>query len=208
MWNSVKSSYFVRGVGAAFGLLTLLPQVLPFHALDILAGAHYVIIKWNDFAGRIGGLVAELFGVAAIPHQLVTFLVISISIGPFYAISILKSERGQHRGFVQNLGLWMRAVGGFGCVFLTVPFLVSAPPTHIFFWTSLIAIVIPLSVALRFLPAYRAGFIAVIGFVMTMEAVYLMGSQKMREAFDNAVCEQKDSHAPRCISRSSMSLER
>lgn len=98
----------------------------------------------------------------------------------------------------------MRAFGGFLGVLSVMPFLLSAPPGHFLFWTAVIGVAIPLWIALRILPAYRAGFIAAIGFVVTMEAVYLMGSQGVQDAFDDAVCQPERSLAPRCLSRPTM----
>lgn len=200
MWKIIKASYFVRGAGTALALLTIFPNFLPFHALDLLAGTYYIIMKWNEFAGAVGKFLGEMFGIDEIAAEVITALIIALSIGPFYSLAILRSEWGQHTGVVQSSAFWIRALAGFFGVLLMTPHLFAAPPTDSFFWAALVAVLLPLLVALRILPAYRAGFLSVVGFVMFMEGAYFMGSEWVQEVFDNAVCKEEHSLAPRCQS--------
>lgn len=197
-WNVLKTSHFVRGMTAAFGVLTVVPQLVPLSALDLLGGMQYVIIYWNDFSGRIGAFFARLCHIPPVPHEVVTALAIAISIGPFWALSIYQSDQGKFEGVVQRSAFGYRVFSAFFMTLLASLFFVTSPVDTSLFWFSLIGIIIPLLGTLFFLPVYRAGFFTVIGFVLFMECVYLLGTPAVLEAFDSAVCASGTSVAPRC----------
>lgn len=192
-----KVSEFSRGVLAAGGLLGASATILPYAALDLVSGLHAVLVGWRALAEAIGDFVGPLFNLPKIPPTIVSAAMVGSAIGPPWAYSILRSEWGQHKGFIQNAAYSYRVVIALIEAFFWSFVLVSVPFGLIFLLASF-SLTLSLLGALRRLPTFRSGFFTALGFLALMEGVYLASTPKVQTAFDSFVCKHAGDTAPRC----------
>ncbi|MCG6111544.1 MAG: hypothetical protein MEQ74_05065 [Paracoccus sp.] len=194
MWRLVKTSGFIRGATAAFAFLGLAPNLVPYATLDLASGVHAVIVGWNTIMAGI----AQWLGLPDIPTDILNAAVIALAIGPAWALSILVSEWGMHKGLVQNAAFWTRATVALLESGLYAVMVVSIRPHDPFFYAGLISLVIMLIRAMVALPSWRSGFLTALGFLVVVEGVYLASTETVQAAFDGFVCERQSASAPRC----------
>lgn len=197
MW--ARLGMFSRGVASAIGLLGAAEFVFPaYGALDIMAGVHAVIVGWNTLAGYIGALVGPLIGFPEVPPEIMNVLVIGTAIGPAWAYSILKSEWGMHKGFVQNGAFWVRAICALLDPYISGMLAITADPSSMLFWVGIFGIALPMITAMRRLQAYRSGILWALGSLALLEGAYLISTDKTKEAIAGFVCAHQSAGAPMC----------
>ena len=198
MLRLLKVSGFARGATAALAVLGLLPQLLPYDVLDLVAGLHALLVGWNTLAGAIGAFIGQILRLPEIPPEIVSAAVIALTVGPAWSFSIFASERGQHKGALQIGAYSVRIVVAFLEAMLWATLFVLIPPNNPFFYGALFSLLIMFSRALVSLPRFRAGFLTALGFLAVVEGIYLASTERVQAAFDGFVCEHQQAGAPRC----------
>lgn len=198
--NWLKASLFSRGVLGALALLGAAEGILPYSALDLVAGMHAVMLGWNSITSAVAALIGPILNFPDFPHQLVSAGVIALTIGPAYSYSIVKSEWGQHKGAVQNTAFGTRGILALVEVFLFSVLVVGIRPDHYMFYAALLPLLLITLVTLRRIRSFRSGFLLVLGFLFGMEGVYLVSTDRVQAAFDSFVCKHQSDVAPRCQS--------
>lgn len=193
-----KVSEFSRGILSAVGLLGAAEGILPYGALDLVAGINAVMVGWSAVASTIGSWIGELLRIPAIPPEYVSAAAIGLAIGPAWAFSILKDEWGTHKGTLQNAAFAFRVVFAFVEVVFWALVFVSIKPHDPFFYGAMFILALNLLTTLRRLPGFRSGFLLVLGFLVGIEGVYLVSTDSVQAAFDGFVCKHQGDIAPRC----------
>ncbi|MEQ3626462.1 MAG: hypothetical protein ABNH26_14685 [Celeribacter sp.] len=197
MWQLIKTSQFIRGAACAMAFLTLLSQYLPFAVLDLVALVHQILMRWNAIAAHVGAAIAALLGMPEIPPEFINAAIIGVSLGPVWSYSILKSEWGTHRGFIQNTAFWTRVI--FGCfdgfLMAMIAIIAGSGP---FFYISVAILFMLLLIVLSRMSTYRKGFIFILGALFAFEGIYFFSTPAVQSAFDAFVCGS-ESNAPRCL---------
>jgi hypothetical protein len=183
-----------KGMLGAMGFLGAAPTFLPYNVLEIVSFVNAVILGWNSIMSAIWGVIAGLLLLPDVPPEVISAAVLGFSLSSTWAYSILRSEWGQHQGFLQNAAYWTRIVMAFfdGPIILAIIF---ATYPSAMFWMALVAMFFILFTSLSRLPRFRAGFLTIFGFLGFLEGVYLLSTDAVRDTF---VCDRQSVGLPQC----------
>lgn len=200
IYRFFKASAFVRGMWVAFGVLAAAPQVIPYEVLDLASGMHAVIIGWRAIAGVFSALIGPYIGFPEMSPEVFSGLLLGLSLGSFFGLGVLRKEWGVHKGLTQNAAFWARALIPLVSTPIMSLFFVVGYPTLPFFFSGVYLTVSLVGVLSRF-PAFRQGFFIVLGFVVFIEGVYLISTERMRSTFDEFVCQHTDGATAACLDK-------
>ena len=184
----------------AFGFLAAAPQIIPYEALDLASGMHAVIVGWRAIAGVLGTLIGPYIGFPEMPPEIFSALLLGFSLGSFFGLGVLRKEWGTHKGLIQNGAFWTRALIPLVSTPIMSLFFVVGYPTLPFFFSTLYLTISLVDVLSRF-PSFRQGFFIVLGFVIFIEGVYLISTERVRSTFDEFVCQRTDGVAAACLDK-------
>lgn len=202
----LRASAFMRGVVTAAGLLTAIPQFVPYEVIDLASGMHAVLVGWEVTAGAIGHLISLILGFPEIPADIASGAIIGLSLGSFFALGVLRAEWRTHTGIIQNGAFLVRVlIPLISTPMMAIFFMISYPT--ILFWLSGMYVLTSLVFVMKRFPSFRRGIFSVVGFVLFVEGVYLVSTERVQTLFEDFVCDHVDAGTPRCAPEAQAIIE-
>lgn len=188
MWkNFVKRFACLRGVAAAFALLSILPNYYLISKWEILRAVHAAILSWNKLASWVGERIGEIPFLPQLSESQVNIFIITTSIvwpGWYSVYRAAKiAETPSQRKFIPTLLIF----SALSSITLYILFIAGGNSFFDLWLTGNVAIFF--LVAIINMPAYRTGVIFVIGLLVTFELLYFINVPSVRKAVNEFSCK-------------------
>lgn len=198
MLKKIWTKYvFLRGVVAAFAVLSFVPQFFPFEQIDILRAVRAVIFNWNHLASIVGDLIGFIPFVPELSASTVNFLILAttVYVPGFYAMWPGRAYANERSGIIALISAIFALV-----IFLTVQLDYDLPLDAY----RVLIVALMLTMIIFLLPVYRNGLLFVIVMLATFEAVYWLNLPQFRDSVDRFICQAEQMSAEECVEASLM----
>mgnify|MGYP001049145463 CR=1 FL=1 len=192
-----KKFVFLRGIAAAFAVLSFVPQFFPFEQMDILRAVRAVIFNWNHLAAIVGDLIGSIPFFPELSARTVNFLILAttVSVPAFYAMWPGRAYANERSGTIALISSIFAMM-----IFITVQFNFDLPLDAY----RVLVVALLLTMIIFLLPVYRSGLVFVIAVLVTFEAVYWLNLPQFRDSVDRFICQAEQMSAEECVEASLM----
>jgi len=190
----VEAFWFLRGIAAAMTLAVLIPKFTDLSRFEFLRAFHALVVRWNDFAAWIGGLIGMIPFLPELDAEVVNCIIFCVSVGlpSGIAFAIRISQRREAYSPWQlyaSLSVLIYPLAAALIYYLVVDFswFRFSGFLDAVLLGGIISFAIMFGLALVTLNGYAKGLFLVVTFILTMQVLYWLNTPWLSDQINAAV---------------------
>jgi hypothetical protein len=197
---------WIRGVTAAMALAALVPNFVDLSRYQFLRVAYATIIGWNSLAESIGRYAGEIPFLPVVSADLINTILITttlfVPVAFWYVKKILKeykNPRPRNSNYsIFFLFILFTPLGYYEVKTMQYENYWGIETLH--YYILLVIFIASFVLTLRSFPGYRRGLISLIGFIATLQILYLLNAPIIGKHINEFSCGILKISPDKCVS--------